>query len=49
MWQLPGLTWIRFGVWTVIGILIYLGYGLKQSRLAEIEPHAPLACTEKQR
>jgi len=49
MWQLPGLTWIRFGVWTVIGILIYLGYGLKQSRLAEIEPHAPLVCTEKQR
>lgn len=49
MWQLPGLTWIRFGVWTVIGILIYLGYGLKQSRLAEIVPHAPLVCTEKQR
>jgi APA family basic amino acid/polyamine antiporter len=33
MWQLPHLTWIRFGVWTIIGIVIYLGYGLKHSRL----------------
>lgn len=48
MWQLPGLTWIRFGVWTVIGVLIYLGYGLKQSRLAALEPHAPLVYPEKQ-
>jgi basic amino acid/polyamine antiporter, APA family len=34
MWQLPQLTWIRFGVWTIIGIVVYLGYGLKHSRLA---------------
>lgn len=33
MWQLPHLTWIRFGVWTVVGIVVYLGYGLKHSRL----------------
>ncbi len=31
---LPGLTWIRFGVWTIVGILVYAGYGLKHSRLA---------------
>jgi APA family basic amino acid/polyamine antiporter len=31
---LPGLTWIRFGVWTVVGIVVYAGYGLKHSRLA---------------
>ena len=35
---LPGLTWIRFGVWTIVGILVYAGYGLKHSRLAA--PHA---------
>ncbi len=31
---LPWLTWIRFGVWTIIGILVYLWYGMKHSRLA---------------
>ncbi len=36
---LPGLTWIRFGVWTIVGILVYAGYGLKHSRLTG--PHAP--------
>jgi APA family basic amino acid/polyamine antiporter len=34
MWQLPQLTWIRFGVWTVIGIVVYLSYGFKHSRLS---------------
>jgi len=34
MWQLPQLTWIRFIVWTIIGIAVYLGYGLRHSRLA---------------
>jgi APA family basic amino acid/polyamine antiporter len=31
---LPTLTWIRFGVWTIIGIFVYAGYGMKHSRLA---------------
>jgi len=40
MWQLPQLTWLRFGIWTIIGIVIYLAYGLKHSRLSTqaIEP-----------
>jgi basic amino acid/polyamine antiporter, APA family len=31
---LPRLTWIRFGVWTVIGVLVYAVYGLRHSKLA---------------
>jgi APA family basic amino acid/polyamine antiporter len=34
---LPGLTWIRFAVWTVIGTAVYVGYGMKHSRLATRE------------
>jgi APA family basic amino acid/polyamine antiporter len=33
MLQLPKLTWIRFGIWLGLGLLVYLFYGLRHSRL----------------
>ena len=34
MFQLPLLTWIRFGLWLALGLLIYFFYGIRNSRLA---------------
>jgi APA family basic amino acid/polyamine antiporter len=31
---LPWMTWLRFAVWTVIGVAVYLAYGIKYSKLA---------------
>ena len=31
---MPALTWVRFGVWTVVGAIVYFGYGMRRSRLA---------------
>ena len=33
MLQLPTITWIRFGIWLVLGLLIYFFYGASNSRL----------------
>jgi basic amino acid/polyamine antiporter, APA family len=34
MYQLPGITWIRFGLWLLAGLAIYFFYGIGHSRLA---------------
>jgi APA family basic amino acid/polyamine antiporter len=34
MFQLPWLTWARFALWLVLGLLIYIFYGIRNSRLA---------------
>jgi APA family basic amino acid/polyamine antiporter len=33
MKQLPAITWIRFGIWLAVGLLIYFGYSVRHSRL----------------
>ncbi len=33
MISLPATTWVRFGIWTFIGILVYAFYGYRQSPL----------------
>ncbi len=30
---LPGVTWIRFGLWLLVGLVLYFVYGMRQSRL----------------
>jgi basic amino acid/polyamine antiporter, APA family len=34
MFQLPMVTWIRFGIWLILGLVIYAGYGYHRSKLA---------------
>ncbi|MCI4676813.1 amino acid permease [Candidatus Mycolicibacterium alkanivorans] len=40
MLNLTGLTWIRFGIWMVIGIVVYLAYGRRHSVLGQREAAA---------
>jgi APA family basic amino acid/polyamine antiporter len=43
MVQLPTLTWIRFGLWLLLGLAIYFTYGIRNSRLARKEAEAEVA------
>ena len=36
MANLSGSTWMVFGLWMLVGIIIYLGYGRRHSRLAAL-------------
>jgi APA family basic amino acid/polyamine antiporter len=38
--NLPPLTWIRFAVWILIGLVVYRLYGRRHSRLSEGEAGA---------
>lgn len=37
MLNLTGETWVRFGVWMVIGVVVYFAYGVRRSNLAREE------------
>lgn len=41
MTDLPLSTWVRFVIWLVVGIVIYLVYGYSHSRLRNHHPDAP--------
>jgi basic amino acid/polyamine antiporter, APA family len=34
MLNLPGITWVRFGIWLLVGVVFYFAYGRRKSRLA---------------
>ncbi len=40
---LPGVTWIRFAVWLVTGMLLYFAYGYRNSALRRTEGRSPVA------
>ncbi|MBV9320779.1 MAG: amino acid permease [Mycobacterium sp.] len=42
MLNLTGVTWIRFGIWMVVGIIIYVGYGRRHSVLASRQAAADI-------
>jgi APA family basic amino acid/polyamine antiporter len=36
-------TWIRFGIWLVVGLVVYFGYSVRKSRLAGDSARGPVA------
>ncbi|MFE6844229.1 amino acid transporter [Streptomyces sp. NPDC057686] len=37
MYSLPGATWVAFGGWMAVGLVVYFLYGIRRSRLATAE------------
>jgi APA family basic amino acid/polyamine antiporter len=35
MYSLPAITWIRFGIWLLAGLVIYFAYGIRHSKLQQ--------------
>jgi APA family basic amino acid/polyamine antiporter len=43
--NLPAATWLRFVIWMAVGLIVYLGYGVRHSRLKTVDQPAPLTST----
>jgi APA family basic amino acid/polyamine antiporter len=43
---LPPASWKRFGAWLVVGLVVYLGYGYRHSRLRRARPAEAIAAPE---
>ena len=37
---LPTTAWVRFGIWMVVGVVIYFFYGVRNSVLLKKDPPA---------
>jgi APA family basic amino acid/polyamine antiporter len=47
MAAMPLVTWVRFGIWLVLGMGIYLAYGIRHSRIHEpVVEEAPAGFTD---
>ena len=59
MLNLTTLTWVRFGVWLVLGVLVYFAYGRRHARVGlaqgragqggQVQHHAGTALHQVQR
>lgn len=36
MTGLPGITWVRFIIWLILGLIVYFSYGIKNSELHKV-------------
>jgi APA family basic amino acid/polyamine antiporter len=44
MVSLPLMTWLRFGIWLALGLVIYAGYSYRHSKLSAVSgPSSPSA------
>jgi len=41
MLGLPWITWVRFGLWLTLGLVIYFCYGYRKSGLRAADPNNP--------
>ena len=44
MVNLTVVTWVRFGIWMAVGVVIYLGYGRRNSVLARRDADVEAVC-----